>query len=89
MAETNLKWYDASVAFPVFSGMYMVLTKDGLMTSMFFSSVNHCFNASDTMPAATAEKFKVDIVAWSEIEEQVESLESSFDWELKDCFFVN
>lgn len=89
MAATILKWYDASVAFPVFSGMYMVLTDDGLMTSMYYSSVNHCFNASDTMPASTAEKCKVDIVAWSEIEEQAEFLKSAFDWELKECFFVD
>ena len=80
MAKTELVWYDANKVYPVFSGEYMVITRTGYIGTMFYSSVNHAFNTTDNMPESKAIENKIDVTAWSDIRETVDTLESEYHW---------
>lgn len=46
--KTKIKWHDSKKKLPKKSGNYLVVTKNGCITNMCYSSFYWCFNVLDT-----------------------------------------
>lgn len=78
MFEQKFNFIDAKTAYPAFSGEYLVITENGHLIEVSYSSVHHAFNTHDSATESEANETKLDVIAWAETKEHEKELKAHF-----------